>query len=121
MHALTLALLLLASPFTLVGRATSHGHAHGGPSPDVSTQPARASFSVHFPWATRKRSVPSRTGLEAFYPFCGEWVHNPQPFSGYKRTFLSFSGNAGDLGAHAPPPLPRLSVSLFARADCRPQ
>ncbi|KAF9002915.1 hypothetical protein BDQ17DRAFT_1390588 [Cyathus striatus] len=60
---------------------------------------ARAGFSVHYPWATRTKAIPERFGLEDFVPFCGkrDIIHNPQRFAGYSMTFLSFSGNAGDL------------------------
>ncbi|THH18326.1 hypothetical protein EW146_g2625 [Bondarzewia mesenterica] len=56
-----------------------------------------ATFSVHYPWLTRRDPPPHRHQLDRFEPFCGDFVHNPQPFAGYKPTFLSFSGHVGDL------------------------
>jgi len=63
----------------------------------VSCTIARATFSVHFPWSTREDPPAHRHQLDRFEPFCGIPKHNPQRFSGFKPTFLSFSGNAGDL------------------------
>lgn len=77
---------------------------------------ARANFNVHYPWLTRQPPPIHRSGLDRFEPFCGEYHANlwkcsslnflftgdiklnPQRFSGYQRTFLSFSSDAGDLG-----------------------
>jgi hypothetical protein len=76
----------------------------------------RASFHVQYPWATRATPLGDRDALRAFDPFCGKHytqgfktanspipltgdiIRNPQSFSGYKPTFVSFSGNSGDLG-----------------------
>jgi len=59
---------------------------------------ARASFSVHYPWATRAPfSSDIRGGLLGHLPFCGDIIRNPQRFSAYTTTFVSFSGNVGDL------------------------
>lgn len=90
-----------ADPGHTAGHTVGHHSSAGSSSSESSTTHARASFSVHFPWATRAAPAPHRQPLDKFYPLCGEWVHGPQPFSGYKRTFVSFSGNAGDLGARA--------------------
>ncbi|KAK7434195.1 hypothetical protein VKT23_020325 [Stygiomarasmius scandens] len=83
----------------------------------LSSEAAHASFSVHYPWATRREASNIRSALEDFKPFCGQHViyssrtaltrmitgipfRNPQPFAAYQTTFLSFSGHPGDL-AHS--------------------
>ncbi|KAK7435799.1 hypothetical protein VKT23_019497 [Stygiomarasmius scandens] len=58
---------------------------------------AHASFSVHYPWATRRDADDIRSDLSDFRPFCGVPFRNPQPFAAYQTTFLSFSGHPGDL------------------------
>ncbi|KAF5352094.1 hypothetical protein D9758_009380 [Tetrapyrgos nigripes] len=58
---------------------------------------AHASFSVHYPWATRRPANDIRSTLEDFKPFCGIPIRNPQRFAAYQTTFFSFSGHPGDL------------------------
>ncbi|RKO93225.1 hypothetical protein BDK51DRAFT_17434 [Blyttiomyces helicus] len=62
---------------------------------------ARAGFHVQFPWVIRKQAnvVPKgmRQVMQSFLPFCGDIIRNPQIYSGNDTTFLSFSGNSGDL------------------------
>ncbi|KAI0060044.1 hypothetical protein BV25DRAFT_1889207 [Artomyces pyxidatus] len=58
---------------------------------------ARAGFSVHYPWPTRQDFPHHRRELNTYLPFCRDIKSNPQGYSGYQPSFVSFSGNAGDL------------------------
>ncbi|KAL0955845.1 hypothetical protein HGRIS_002047 [Hohenbuehelia grisea] len=64
---------------------------------EIRAAAVHATFHVHYPWLTRGPNPPTRSGLRAFNPFCRQIIHNPQKFSGWQPTFVSFSGMAGDL------------------------
>ncbi|KAI0258496.1 hypothetical protein BC834DRAFT_911310 [Gloeopeniophorella convolvens] len=57
----------------------------------------RPSFSVHYPWATRGAFPQDRRQFDRFQPFCRDIIRNPQVYSGYAPSFVSFSGPPGDL------------------------